>query len=721
MASPGVPFALAGDAPYELWSKTVIGLGMALEETGPVETPLAVSMFGDFGLLDDQGAEVRISNQRGRMVLALLCLAPGESIKREQISKLLWPGRFPQQARASLRQCLHELNRQLQPCGSDILQLSHARVAINPSRIWTDLQALEAALTNGDAPTATRLLTETASDELLSNLGTGEPLESWLAARRLQIESRLKILVARLSATLSAAGNLRAAEDLMNAWRVRENPSRRQKRNGIAVLPFKQHDQVGGEFFLAEGVVDELSAHLGNIPDIAVVGRTSVNALTGLGLTLPELAAKLNVSHLIEGMVRRTSTGVYITIQLIEGATGREIWSGRLEGTVEVFLDARQMFSRQIVANLCKALGVDVTSSVQRRMTSNREAYALYLQGRSLVQRSMSEGAAAKAIELLEQSLALDPEFAECWTALAEAHIHTAVYTPCLERVARSEQAAICAQRGLELDPGQGQALAILGIHQWTRFNPAGALECALEAFQLEPNNADVTVRLGSFLLYLGRTREALPYIEAAIEQDPVYGRNYGMLCIAHLNLGNHEAALAAGRRMVDLGMPGMHLATVEAVSGNHAGGVETYYRSRLLMGSVIIPPPGAAVMSEEARDFYWTTAARGVCSGEVEARATYCQMLDMLHAAMADPYDPSIAWPAIWMGHADLAMKLYRERIHPANMPGLMSLWTDAEPIRQIRLHPDFMSFAEDIGMVAAWEKFGWPDLMPTDPRWAQ
>ena len=182
------------------------------------------------------------------MVLALLCLAPGESIEREQISKLLWPGRFTQQARASLRQCLHDLNRQLQPFGSDILLLSHARVAINPATISTDLEALETALSEGDARTATRLLNETAGDELLYHLGGGEPLESWLASRRLQIESRLNILADRLSATLIAAGDTRAAEDLTNAWHLREKPLRRQKRVGIAVLPFEQHDQVGGEF-----------------------------------------------------------------------------------------------------------------------------------------------------------------------------------------------------------------------------------------------------------------------------------------------------------------------------------------------------------------------------------------------------------------------------------------------------------------------------------------
>ena len=89
-----------------------------------------------------------------------------------------------------------------------------------------------------------------------------------------------------------------------------------------------------------------------------------------------------------------------------------------------------------------------------------------------------------------------------------------------------------------------------------------------------------------------------------------------------------------------------------------------------------------------------------------------------MLHQTLLDPYDHSVAWPAIWMGHTDLVMKIYRECIHPANMPGLMHLWADIEPMNRTINHPDFMSFAEDIGMVEAWEKYGWPDLLPLDPR---
>lgn len=677
-----------------------------------------ISVLGAFELTGADGQKVEISNRRGRAILGILGLSTGHSLQRETVSKLIWPGRFKPQARASLRQCLHELNRELQACGLQILQTSNTQIALTSDAIHTDLQALEAALSRRDVDGASAILAKTTCQRILEGISLGDELEKWLSAQRLHLENRLRLLVNEVLAELKVTSKTAAYDTLAAAWQHWSGLSRLHGRIGLAILPFQQFDEVGGEYFLSEGAAEELSSRLGAIEDIALAGRTSVQALHDKSLTLPQIAEQLNVTHLVEGTVHRRADGVSLSIRLIEGASGMQVWEDRVAASEAEFFGGRQVVGANIVAGLCKVLNVPAEALPARRMTPHRDAYALYLQGRSLSQKTMVPGATEKAVELLHNALELDPDFAECWTALAEAYVSTIVYAPCLDKVERSAKAAECAERALQLDPEQGYAYAILSIHEWTCFNPSKSLEYALQAYRLEPTNADVTMRLGSCLLYLGRTREALPFIEAAIDQDPINGRNYAMLCTAQLNLGNHEAALAAGRSMVDMGLPGFHLALTLTAMGDHAAAEETYYDTRRFVGTMIMSPPGSAEISDEARDFYLLTAAKGVCSGDAEARQAYCNLIEMLHQTLPEPYDHSVAWPAIWMGHTELVMKIYRECIHPANMPGLMNLWADIEPMNSTINHPDFMAFAEDIGMVEAWEKYGWPDLIPSDPR---
>lgn len=702
----------------------VLGEGEALQGEG-TQVASAVMMratiFGEFRLWMVGDDPIVLNNRRGNLVLAILCLQPDLMIDRASLAALLWSERFPAQAKASLRQCLHDLTRQLAELQFHGLIVTRTGVALDRKSLECDLHELEAGLAQGDTDDAAERLENIGNQLLLQGAALNPAFDEWLAARRKHVDARIK---AAVSGAIPDT-NTPAAKRLLDAVRVRfptyRTSAQALGRISLAVLPFEQFDEVGGDFFFAEGVVDELCSRLGMVNEIGLAGRTSIGAIAGKGGTLPQMAADLGVSHLVEGTVRRTADTIEVRMTLIEGASGIELWSERIEGSIGDFLQSRKVIGANVIAAICSALGFSPSPAPMRRMTSNREAYALYLQGRSLIQRSLTDGAPAKAVELLEQSLAMDPNFAECWSALADAHIHIAVYTPCLDRVERSEKAAECAKRAVELDPAQGQALAVQGIHEWTQKNPAGALDLAFEAYAREPQSADVASRLGSFLLYIGRTRDALPYVEVATEQDPVNGRNFAMLSTVHFNLGNFKEALAAGQRMVDLGMPTMWLAAIQSAQGNYDEATATYYASRMQMNTVILPPAGTEPMSIEARDAYWNIAAKGCCSGKAEDRALYCQMLNGLQAAMPDPCDSSIAFPAIWMGHSELVMKLYREQIHPANMYGLMSLWADSDPIRRTREHPDFMGFAEEIGLAGAWDRYGWPDLMPVDPRTAK
>ncbi|MBU2082691.1 MAG: winged helix-turn-helix domain-containing protein [Alphaproteobacteria bacterium] len=482
----------------------------------------------------------------------------------------------------------------------------------------------------------------------------------------------------------------------------------------VAVLPFRSLSKDGDQEYFADGLVDELIARLVQVPELMVAGRTSSFQFRNSELILPDIAARLRVDHLIEGSVQHQDEHVRIDICLIDGKTGFETWSYRFAGKVGDMFVSRDEVAAAVTAGLSEALNVAQPALKPRPMTDNRLAYGLYLQGRALTNRAFGEGLLAKAIDLLEQALALDPDFAECWTALAEAHVNSVVYTPCLDRQGETEIMAQCARRAIALDPSQGHARSMLALQRWTQNDAVGALDLAYEAYRLEPENPDVIIRLGSFLLYCGRTQEALPLIEAAIDRDPVYGRNYAMLCVAHLNLGHAEESIAAGQRMVDLGFPSMLLAAATATAGERELAVQQYWQTRLLMNTVIFPPVGSAPLDADGLDAYWLMAAKGVCSGLEEDRNVYCQLLEMLHVTLHDPFDPSIVMPAVWMGNAPMVFKTLGKQITPANMISLMLIWADVDPIRSVWQHPDFMHFATHIGLVAAWDKYGWPDLLP-------
>jgi TolB-like protein len=696
------------------------GVALLAEAEAQVETTvtLNVTLFGDFRVETSRCEPIALSNRRASLVLAILCLEPGHAVDRDTLARLLWPDRFVPQAKASLRQCLLDLKRKLAECGIDGLLVSRGEVALAPGSFRSDLETLEAALASNEEDGAIEQLLAIGNRPLLQGQSLNSEFDEWIAARRSHVDARLR---AGLSEALQASPPA-SRERLLEAARARfasyRSFNRIAEQVTIAVLPFPQIDTIGGNFLLADGFVDELATRLGAIQGIVLAGRTSVAAIADRGFTLPQIAEELKVSHLIEGEVRRDEHGIEVRVALITGQSGIEVWSDRLTGEIGDFFESRKVIGANLIAAICRALGLAVSPAPSRRMTRDREAYALYLQGRAMVQKIGVEGAFAKGIEFLDRALEIDPEFAECWTALANAHIMTAAITPSLERVAQSTEAARCAERAIALDPGQGHAFSILGIHEWTRFNPARALEMAFEAYARDPNDADVCSRLGSCLLYLGKAREALPYVEAAVDRDPVYGRNYAMLTSACLSLGEVDRALAAGQRMADLGTPAPWLALAQRVAGDHEAAMRTHYELRSYMGSTIMRPPGVPPMDDAARDAYFGFGARGLYSGREADRSAYCQMLDGLHATMPDPYDSTILFPAILMGHSQLVMKAYAKCIHPANMFALMSLWIDIDPINRTIRDSRFMDFAQAIGMVEAWERFGWPDLIPADPR---
>ena len=691
-------------------------------------TIVHMSLFGSFQIKTAAGTEIAISNRRARALLAVLCLVRSEPIDREYLSKLLWPGRFEAHAKASLRQCLLDLGKLLTALGCNGLVVTRSSVSLEALAIRSDLADLENALEQGRYAEAAELLTRIGSVPILDQMDLGSTFNDWLARHRAESERRLRTAVADGLGALAKAGDLAGHTQLANAWVARDpsvpDAGGLEKTSGkirIAVLPFQALGSLGGGDYFVDGMADELITTLGQVPQFMVAGRTSSFHFRNSELPPAGIADALRVSHLIEGSVQRQGDRVRIHVRLIAGDSGFETWGERFDGTLDDVFALQENVAQAVTAALGSALAITIAPPLVRNMTRSKAAYDLYLQGRALSFKLFGDGTLDTAVTLLEQAVALDHDFAEAWLLLAEVHQLIAIYTACLDRPAASARMVECVKKALAIKPDLGQAYSLMGLHHLLQNDFVGALDLAFKGYGMEPNNPAVAMRLGSYLMFCGRTKDGMKYIEEAIAQDPIDGRKYMLRCTGHFNRGNIAAALVDGQRSVDLGFPSVHLGVATAAAGNHELAVEQYMQTRLLVNKTIMPPAGTTPMAPEVMDAYWLVAAKGVCSGKAEDREAYCRMLDYLHVTMHDSADYSIALPTVFMGYADMLFKTLGQRISASNMGCLMSIWADIEPIRQIWQHPEFIPFAQRIGMAAAWEKYGWPDLLPVPSNRAE
>src|SRR6056297_3491012 len=222
-----------------------------------VKAPLRVTLFGNFALCVPDGTEITLTIKRARALLAILCLTPGMPVERDRLCDLLWRGRFRAQARASLRQTLLGLKKQLAPFDPEFFEVTRDRVAVRASAVRSDLAELESALDGEPQPAASERLLEIGSRALLAHFDFGDSFRQWLESRRAQVEQRLQRAVDEALLEWQRRGQHREHARLADAWGLRTaagdgDPA--QGRIRIAVLPFQCPGTVEVESHIAYGL-----------------------------------------------------------------------------------------------------------------------------------------------------------------------------------------------------------------------------------------------------------------------------------------------------------------------------------------------------------------------------------------------------------------------------------------------------------------------------------
>jgi serine/threonine-protein kinase len=286
------------------------------------------------------------------------------------------------------------------------------------------------------------------------------------------------------------------------------------------------------------------------VPELRVTARSSAFAFRGKVLDMRAIGAALNVSHVLEGSVRRAGARMRVTAQLIEASTGYQTWSERFDRDLTDVFAVQDEISGAIVDKLRLRF---TPVSLFRRYGRNPEAYRLYLEGRYHLHRFTRESL-ERARSAAERVIAMDPNFAPAYVLLADETFTRAIF--CMEDPLTAGPRAIEAlERALELDETLAEAHSIRGeLRARFEYDWAAADGDFRRGIELEPAAPMTHYRYAYWFLHvLGRLEEAGAQNDLALERDPLspvfrWMRAY----LLYLN-GDDGHARAAARQVIDI------------------------------------------------------------------------------------------------------------------------------------------------------------------------
>jgi adenylate cyclase len=314
-------------------------------------------------------------------------------------------------------------------------------------------------------------------------------------------------------------------------------------RISICVLPFANMSGDAEQEYFSDGISEDIITDLSKVSALHVVSRNTAFTFKGKPVDVRQVAGQLNVSHVLEGSVRKAAGRVRITAQLIDGSNDSHVWAERYDRDLNDIFALQDEISRAIVDALKVKLLPEEKKAIERRGTENVDAYNLYLMARQSYTTGF-EGDARRneaIIRLCRRAVEIDPNYAEAWALIAMAEM---LLRSTFDRGGDGGLAA--AERALELNADLAEAHAVKAriFSEEKRHDEASReIETAL---RLDPESHQVNKCAATLRFRQQRLEESIRYFEKAVALEEGDFGSSGMLITCYTALGNHEAARRA-------------------------------------------------------------------------------------------------------------------------------------------------------------------------------
>ncbi len=424
-----------------------------------------------------------------------------------------------------------------------------------------------------------------------------------------------------------------------------ETKGKPARRVAICVLPFINLSGDPEQEYFSDGITDDIITDLSKVSALSIVARNTAFTFKGQTLDVGQVARQLNVTHVLEGSIRKSGDRVRINAQLIDGEAGDHVWADRYDRDLTDIFAIQDEISKAIVSALQLKLLPKEKKAIEHRGTSNVDAYNLYLMARQHW-ISGNDGDVRRdeiVVRICRQATEIDPNYAKAWAliALGQTELHF--------RHSRDEPALASAERALELDPSLAEALCVQARYlaeEDGKFDEADQL--IQVALRLDPESWEVNKEAARLLGQRGKFREAIPFFEKAASLVEADYHSTGMLSTCYGAIGDAAGLKSAAERTLER--------TQRALAQDPAIGAALGY------GAVALAALGEAERSKE-----WTK-----------------------RALLMDPDNVTMRWNlacalSAHLGDKDGAIELLSGVVDrlPPTMIGYLRLDTDFDPLR--------------------------------------
>jgi serine/threonine protein kinase/tetratricopeptide (TPR) repeat protein len=349
-----------------------------------------------------------------------------------------------------------------------------------------------------------------------------------------------------------------------------DEPTSGLRDKSIAVLPFASIDRTEESEIFSEGIHDDILSQIAKIHDLKVIARTSVLRYKNTKRSLREIAQELGVGTILEGSVRRSGEKVRIVAQLIDADTEEHLWTETYDRNYADIFAIQSDVAQKIAEALEATLTIEEKSSIERKPTENMEAYDFYLTGNHYWLNYFNKEGNAKAAEMYEKAIELDPGFSQAYAMLSQAYF--VLYNRWPEEFEGYLQKGLTAlNMATTLEPD------LMEVHWAQGYYFSDILkdiDRALSEFSIalkkQPNSSVLNLLIGAMYIAKGEIDLGKKNFERAEELDPSWFMVKQNLSALYAYTRDYEKALGYANECITL--------RPESASG-HLSKLEALYR----------------------------------------------------------------------------------------------------------------------------------------------